>query len=290
MKIKLLFAVFLIFLTGCGKTSTVKEDNFNIVTSFYPVYVFTQNITKDIPGVIVTNMSSNHDGCLHDYSLTTTDMKLLSEADCFVISGAGLEEFLEKVYKANSNLNIVDSSENINLIKNINSDKYNEHIWLSVTNAISQVKNIGNKLASLDNKNANLYIKNTDEYVKKLENLRLELIENIKEDNVKLITSSEAFSYFAEDFNFEVLAVIEKNEGTVPSSKEIKDIIDIVKVNNINSIFIEMDSSTKIADTIANETNSKVYTLDLITSGNGEFTDYETRMRENIKVIKESGK
>ena len=53
---------------------------------------------------------------------------------------------------------------------------------------------------------------------------------------------------------------------------------------------IEKDSSAKVADAIANETNSRVYTLDLITNGNGEITDYETRMRENIKVIKESMK
>jgi len=290
MKIKLFFVVFLIFLTGCGKTSTVNEDNFNIVTSFYPIYVFTKNITNDIPKVTVTNMSSNHDGCLHDYSLTTTDMKLLSEADCFVINGAGLEEFLEKVYEANSDLNVIDSSENIKLIKNRNSDKYNEHIWLSVTNAISQVKNIGNKLASLDSKNASLYIKNTDEYVKKLENLRLELMESTKADSAKLVVSSEAFNYFANDFGFEVLSIIEKREGTVPSSKEIKDIIDIIKSNSIKSIFVEKEDSTKVADTIANETNSIVYTLDLITSGNGEITDYETKMRENIKVIKESEK
>jgi len=290
MKLKVFFIALLIFLTGCVRTNTDNVDEFNIVTSFYPIYVFTKNITKDIPGVTVTNMSSNHDGCLHDYSLTTTDMKSLSRADAFIINGAGLEEFLEKAYEANTNLNVIDSSEDINLIKNANSDKYNEHIWLSITNAISQVKNIGNKLASLDNKNASLYIKNTDEYVKKLESLKLELEESVKEDDIKLITSSDAFNYFAEDFGFKVLAVIEKSEGAAPSSQEMKDIIDVIKKNNINSIFVEKDSSTKVADTIANETNSAVYALDLITSGDGEFTDYEIRMRENIKAIKESGK
>ena len=290
MKLKVLFIALIIFLTGCVKTNTDNEGEFNIVTSFYPVYVFSKNITKGVPGVTVTNMSSNHDGCLHDYSLTTTDMKLLGKADCFIINGAGLEEFLEKAYESNSNLKIIDSSENIKLIKENNSDEYNEHIWLSLSNAIIQVKNIGNKLAVLDSKNSEVYIKNTEEYVKKLESLKLELKEIVKEDNIKLINSSDAFNYFAEDFGFEVLAVIEKSEGAAPSSKEIKDIIDVISKNNISSIFVEKDSSTKVADTIANETNSIVYTLDLITSGDGEFDDYETRMRENIKAIKGSGK
>lgn len=289
MKFKVLFIALLIFLTGCARINTDNASDFNIVTSFYPVYVFTKNITKDIEGVTVTNMSSNHDGCLHDYSLTTTDMKNLSRADAFVINGAGLEEFLEKAYEANTNLKVVDSSENIKLIKN-SSDKNNEHIWLSITNAICQVKNIGYKLASLDSKNSELYIKNTNEYITKLEKLKLELEESIEEEDIKIVTSSAAFDYFVEDFGFEVLAMIEKNEGVTPSSKEIKDIIDVIKKNNVNSIFVEKDSSTKVADTISNETASTVYTLDLITSGDGDLTDYETRMRENMKVIKESEK
>ena len=115
MKLKVLFVALLICLTGCSRTNNQNTDDFNIVTSFYPIYVFTKNITRDIPGVTVTNMSSNHDGCLHDYSLTTTDMKSLSNADAFIINGAGLEEFLEKAYEANPSINIIDSSENIKL-------------------------------------------------------------------------------------------------------------------------------------------------------------------------------
>ena len=67
-------------------------------------------------------------------------------------------------------------------------------------------------------------------------------------------------------------------------------IIKIISDNDINAIFIEKDSSDKIAKTISSETDAKIYFLDLITSGNGSLDDYESRMRNNINTIKESQK
>jgi len=290
MRIISFILVVFIFLTGCTNNTKVEEnDTFNIVTSFYPVYIFTQNIAKDIPNVTVTNMSNEHDGCLHDYHLTTSDMKLIDEADVFVINGAGMETFLEKAYSVQEDLEVVDSSEHVLLVNEKFSDEYNEHVWLSITNAISQVRNIGNALAKLDKENESLYIKNTDEYIKRLEELRNELRESMYDhSDVKMVTSHDAFPYFAEDFGFEIVSVIEKEEGTSPTSKEMQEIIDVIKDNEIKAIFIEKNSSTKIANTIATESGARVFELDSITSGDGNLLDYENRMRENIKVIKES--
>jgi len=290
MRILSLILVCFIFLTGCGNNTEVEEkDTFNIVTSFYPIYIFTQNITKDIPNVTVTNMSNEHSGCLHDYHLTTTDMKLIDEADAFIINGAGLETFLEKVYTVQNDLEIIDSSENIELFSEKFSDEDNEHIWLSITNAIIQVKNIGEGLSKIDKEHESLYLANADAYVKRLEDLRNELRESMyQHTEVKMVTSHDAFPYFAEDFGFEIISVIEREEGTSPTSKEMQEIINLVKDNEIKAIFIEKDDSSKIADTIGNESGAKVFELDTITSGDGSFADYEDRMRENIKVIKES--
>ena len=290
MKIISLVLMFLLFFTGCSNNTVVEEkDTFNIVTSFYPVYVFTKNITKDIPDVKITNMSNDHSGCLHDYHLTTTDMKLIADADAFIINGAGLETFLEKAYSVQDDLEVIDSSEGINLLSERFSDEDNEHIWLSISNSIEQVKNIGENLARLDKEHESLYLTNTYEYVTRLETLRNELRESMYQNvDVKMVTSHDAFPYFADDFGFDVVSVIEKEEGTSPTSREMQEIIKIIKENEVKAIFIEKDSSTKIADTIAAESGAKVYGLDTITSGDGDFTDYEDRMRENINVIKES--
>ena len=89
-KILYLFTAILLLsatlLTGCGQNSTADngqkaDGKFRIVTSFYPVYIATANITKGVDGVEVINMTKPQTGCLHDYQLTTDDMKTLDRAD-----------------------------------------------------------------------------------------------------------------------------------------------------------------------------------------------------------------
>lgn len=100
--------------TACGseKTSTSQEDKANsedkikIVTSFYPIYIETLNVTKGIDGVVVENMTKPQTGCLHDYQMTPADMKKLENADVFIANGAGMESFLQDVIDNQKNLNL----------------------------------------------------------------------------------------------------------------------------------------------------------------------------------------
>ena len=68
-----------------------------IVTSFYPMYIATLNIVDGIEGVTVINLTENQTGCIHDYQLTTQDMRDIAEANIAVINGGDLEEFMEEV-------------------------------------------------------------------------------------------------------------------------------------------------------------------------------------------------
>ena len=66
-----------------------------VVTSFYPVWILTLNLTEGIEGVEVVNMAEPTTGCLHDYSLRNSDMVTLSGADALLVNGAGMESFLQ---------------------------------------------------------------------------------------------------------------------------------------------------------------------------------------------------
>ena len=99
-----------LLLGGCGGQREDGKKEFRIVTSFYPVYIDVINIAKGIDGVSVVNMTKPQTGCLHDYQLTTEDMKTLESADAFVINGGGMESFMEKAMKQNKDLKVVDAS------------------------------------------------------------------------------------------------------------------------------------------------------------------------------------
>ena len=59
------------------------------------MYVLAENLTEGVSGIEVSNLTENQTGCLHDYQLTSRDMKLLSRADVFLVNGAGMELFME---------------------------------------------------------------------------------------------------------------------------------------------------------------------------------------------------
>lgn len=296
MKKSLAVAITLIFTTllcSCSTPQEGKNQNpteskvINIVTSFYPIYVDAINIAKDIDGVKVTNLTKDETGCLHDYTLTPSDMKTLETADIFVVNGAGMEAFMDKVIKQQPNLSIIEASQDIPLLKH--EDEENAHVWMSVTNSIKQVENITAQLIKLDSEHKDQYQKNADEYVAKLKSLKSKMDTELKDiKNRDIVTFHEAFSYFAQEFDFNIAATIEREPGSEPSPKELEETIDIVKQSNIKALFAEPQYSPKAAETIAKETGAKVYTLDPIVTGDGSPDSYIKIMEHNIKSLKEA--
>ncbi len=88
-----------------------ETDGLLCVTSFYPVQLLAESVAEGAEGVTVRNLTENHSGCIHDYTLTTRDMRLLSEAELFLINGGEMELFLEKAAAEYKDLEIVDTSK-----------------------------------------------------------------------------------------------------------------------------------------------------------------------------------
>lgn len=290
----LLLTGLAVFLSACqGQTPTaVKKataDELTIVTSFYPMYIATINITKDVPGVKVVNMAQPTTGCLHDYQFTPENMVTLSEAQIFVVNGAGMENFMDKVVSQLPELKIINASSGIPLIEGYGEEGANPHVWVSISNAILQVKNIGEQLAALDPEHAAQYNINTAAYVSKLEELKTRMHQSL--DNVAkrdIITFHEAFPYFAREFNLNIAAVVEREPGSEPSAAELAETIDIVKKSGINALFTEPQYSARAAETIANETGARVFILDPVVSGPMEADAYIKIMEGNMKTLEEA--
>jgi len=284
--------------TACGseKTSTSQEDKANsedkikIVTSFYPIYIETLNVTKGIDGVVVENMTKPQTGCLHDYQMTPADMKKLENADVFIANGAGMESFLQDVIDNQKNLKVVEAAKGIELLADEHGE--NPHVWVSVSNCMTQVQTIADELSKLDPEHADAYQKNAKEYIAKLEDLKQDMhnqIDNLPHKDI--VTFHEAFPYFAKEFNLNIVGVIEREPDSEPSAKEIENIISTIKEHNIKALFTEPQYSSRVAQTIANETGASVYELDPIVTGDSNsnaYDDYINKMKENLNVLKEA--
>lgn len=281
-----------ILFSGCTSTTSNSGSDtkkLTISASFYPMYIFLLNITSDIPNIKVVDMTKPITGCLHDYAMTTEDMKTLSNSDIFVVNGAGMESFLDKVIKQQPNLKIIDSSMGIKPIKDEFTGLENPHLWVSISNAITQVSNIGEQLIKLNPENAKQYRENTDSYISKLK-IEREKMHGVLDSilNRDIITFHEAFPYFANEFNLRILTVIEREPGSEPSAKDLLNTIDIIKKSKVKAIFVEPQYSAKAAQTIAHETGIKVHTLDPVVSGPMDKAAYINIMDSNLKTLQEA--
>ena len=291
-----LTAVLSLLLTGCGgqqaQREAAKDGEFVIVTSFYPIYIEVLNITEGVEGVKVVNMTKPQTGCLHDYQLTTEDLKTLEGADALVVNGAGMESFLDKVTAQQQSLKIIDASrsDNIHLLKEGEED--NPHVWLSVTYAIEQVKAITSQLCEADPEHEKQYRDNAMAYVVKLMDLREEMHGELDSlPHKDIVTFHEAFPYLAKEFRLNIVSVIEREPGTEPAPKELEELIAKVQGLPVKVLFTEPQYSPAAAETIARETGARLYQLDPVVTGESspEAKDaYIDTMRKNMKVLKEA--
>lgn len=271
---------------NAGETET---GHLTIAASFYPVYIMLMNITADMPEVRIVDMTQPTTGCLHDYTVTPDDMKNLEDADALVVNGADMESFMEKVLQQFPDLPVVDSSRSIPLINSGDETGNNPHLWVSISNAILQVKNIGGQLSEMFPEYADRFTRNTETYAKKLEALKDRMHRELGGlPNRDIVTFHEAFPYFANEFHLNIVGVIEREPGSEPSVRELADTIDTIKKLKVKALFAEPQYPATAAETISEETGSKVYVLDPAVTGPMEPNAYLNIMEKNLNVLKEA--
>lgn len=288
---KLLFVIImLIVLTVIGiaiiaisiamsedESAEGKDGKLTVVTSFYPMYIAALNITEGAD-INLNNLSEPQTGCLHDYQLTTEDVKLLSKADVFIINGGGMEEFLDDVVSNYPKLKVVDSSKGVDALED------NAHMWMSIPCYIKQVENIRDQLSKLDPANADKYNSNAQTYISKLNELKSMENEVNKGSNVVLF--SEAYEYVAKDYEMEVKSVLDLDEEKNISAKEVAETVDVIKKDNVPLIIAEKQYGEKMADIVKGETGVNVVYLDTIIRGDYNKDSYINAMRSNIELLK----
>lgn len=297
---KVLAAVMLLTLllglTGCGKplsqratTSRSQSGDKVIVTSFYPVYILTQNVCQGVPGVKVVNMTKPQTGCLHDYPLSPEDIKTLEGASFFVINGAGMEAFMDKVVRQQPDLKVIEAARGITLIKGEGNEGDNPHVWVSPTLYIKEIENVSEQLAQADPQHAAQYRSNGQAYIKKVTALKEKMhqqLDGLKNRNI--VTFHEAFPYFAQEFGLNIVAVIEREPNSAPSAAELAETIKTIRSSGTRALFAEPQYPRKAAESIAQETGARVYSLDPGVTGEDNRDAYINIMESNLQTLKEA--
>lgn len=294
---------------GNNKRKIKKEDQINVVASFYPVYIAVKNITKDMEHVNVINMAGPKAGCLHDYQLTPENLITLSTADVFIVNGGGIESFLDDVLLNYPNLHSITASDGIAFLdseyghlhdemeeeghneeeENHDHGEFNAHVWMNIDHYIQQVNTIASELSNIDSEYALEYTANAKDYTQKLIELKANT-DNIMSSlrGEKVIIFHDAFMYFAKEYGMEIEYVIDMDENTTLSAGQIADLVEVIKEEDIHILFAEEQYGTTIANAVGSETNADIYVLDTLVTGEDDLDSYINGVKKNIEVLGEA--
>lgn len=285
----ILLAVILL-LSGCANSNNTAQ----IAATTLPVYTFTQRLCQGTD-LTVTRLVTESVSCLHDYTLQVSQMRAMEGAQVIVISGAGLEEFLEDALS--SAQAVVDASEGLSLREgeHHHEERYDHdhghvhaedpHIWLSPANAKVMAHNICHELCRLFPEYAGIFEENLSLLTQELDTLQTYGEEKLSSLSCReLVTFHDGFGYFAESFDLTVLRAVEEESGSEAAASELIELIELVREHALPAIFTETNGSDAAASVIAAETGAGVFTLDMAMAGE----DYFQAMYRNIDTVWEA--
>lgn len=262
-------------------------DRLNVVASFSIISDFVRNVGGEHVNV---TMLVGPDGDAHVYTPAPADAKRIADAKLVFVNGLGFEGWLPRLVKsAGSKAAIVTATSGITPLKL--GSHADPHAWQSVANAKVYVTNIRDALVTADAGNAEAYKSNASGYLAKLDALEREVREvatQIPPSRRKVISTHDAFGYFAAAYGVEFIAPVGVSTESEASARDVARIITQIRTAKIPAVFLENISDPRLIRRISAETGAKVGgTLysDSLTGEKGDAPTYIDMVRHNIKAL-----
>ncbi|MCW1817378.1 metal ABC transporter substrate-binding protein [Enterococcus faecium] len=310
MKKYLLTATVMIgalLFAACGNTNKEadKKEDLTIVTTFYPIYDFTKEIVGDEGNVKLLIPAGTEP---HDFEPSAKERAEISDADVFVYNSSDMEFFVDSLKDSvdSKQTLMIEAAKGIDRLESQEADEHEEseeghdhaheydpHVWLDPVLAIKEVRTIAGELGEKYPDKKEIFTKNADAYIKKLEALDQKHSEELKNaTNRTFVTQHAAFAYLANQYNLEQVAISGVSPDQEPTPSRLAELKEFVKKNNIKVIYFEENASSKVAETLSNETGVKLEVLNPLESLTNEQIkageNYISVMEKNLEALKES--
>jgi zinc/manganese transport system substrate-binding protein len=263
------------------------QDRLNVVASFSILGDLVRNVGGDRVNV-ATLVGPNSD--VHVYAPAPADAKKIADAKLVIVNGFGLEGWLPRLVQSSGNKAVIaTATEGVAPLKR--GSNADPHAWQSVANAKTYVANIRAALSAADLAGNDIFRSNTDAYLAKLDGLEREVREAIAQippERRKVISTHNAFGYFAAAYGIEFIAPLGVSTESEASARDIAAIITQIKTAKIPAVFLENISDPRLIQRISAETGARVGgTLysDSLTDEKGDAPTYIEMVRHNIKAL-----
>ena len=316
----------MVFLTGCGASNSSKlaEDKVNVVTTFYPLYYLAEEIGGDVVNVINLIPTGVEP---HDWTPKSLDLQNASNAQLLIYQGSGFEGWFEDFKKgldADSNVQIVEASQSIDLISTVGEEhSHNEdethteheehegheheheaeeshdghdhgdtdpHTWVSPKSAIIMAENVKNALVQADSEHAAQFEQRYEALHAKLVELDAKYEEQLSQvTHHDIVVSHHAFGYLARDYGLTQHALMGISADAEPRAQDIVALTKLVKEKNLKYVFFEELVSDQMANMIASEAGVETLVLNplegLTTEQEQNGENYITLMERNLNNL-----
>lgn len=306
-KVGLLFlSVSALLLAACGNSTASQEDGkLDIVTTFYPVYEFTKEVTGDEANVELLVKAGTE---VHGYEPSAKDIARIQEADAFVYENENMETWVHDVEGSidTEKVNVISATEGMLLLpggeeeheghdhsEEGHSHAYDPHVWLSPERAITLVENIRDSLVAKYPEKKDAFETNAAAYIEKLDALDAKYSETLSAAKQKyFVTQHTAFAYLALDYGLKQVSITGVAADEDPTPSRLAELTEYINKYGIKYIYFEENASKSVAETLAKETGVQLDVLNPLESLTDEDMkngkDYISVMEDNLTALEKT--
>ena len=242
----------------------------------------------------------------HDFELTPAAGAAVEQADVILVSGAGLEGWLDETLDTIGGADRVrDLSDGIALRipgedepahEDEHADEVDPHYWLSAPNAIVMAENVRDALADAAPDLADAFAERASRRVMRIEAADAEvraMIDEVPVDDRRIVTDHDALGYFIDEYGLQFVGSVfpSLDVSSEPSAQQLEALVTEIREQDVAAIFTESSVNPRLAAAVAGETDARVvdepiYTDSLGAAGSGADT-LDGMLLHNARVIRD---
>jgi zinc/manganese transport system substrate-binding protein len=260
------------------------------------------DLVREVGGAHVTVTTLvGPDSDAHGFSPSPADARKLAEADIVFVNGLGLEGWLDRLIRASgTRAPVVVAATGVTPIQALDGHDHGDgagghaadpHAWQNVANVRIYVANIRDGLTKVDPAQAAAYQDAAAAYLAKLDSLDRDVratVATIPPENRRIITTHDAFGYFAAAYGLRFIAPQGISTDSEASPRDVAAIIRQIRRDRVPAVFLENISDPRQMEQIARESGAriggKVYS-DALSGPDGPAPTYIEMMRANVRAF-----
>lgn len=301
---------------GSALQNAENASRYNIVCTTFPQYDWIRNIIGDHLDKFQLTMLLDQGMDLHSYQPTAEDIAKIADADMFVYVGGESDGWVDSALKeaTNKDMKVVNMLDTLGtavkeeeIVPGMQAEEeekseedleYDEHVWLSLKNAVTLTDVLSENIQEIDPANKEDYVENTAEYEERLNDLDMRYALTVSKGKRKAILFGDRFPfrYMADDYGLTYYAAFvgcsAESEASFETITFLAQKVDSLKL----PVILTIDGSDhKIAESIqkaAESKNQEILTMDSMQSVTAnDVVDGETYlnvMEDNLNVLSQA--